>query len=283
MGMLDLNGKVAFVAGAGSVADGWGNGRATAVLLARQGAKVFGTDYNTDALAGTTDAMAKEGHKDWTPWRADMTRNHDVQQAVQECLRRYGRIDILVNNVGGSVPGDPVSLSVEDWDGQMDRNLKTAFLGCKHVLPVMEHQFETEGKGGAVVNVSSIASMSFQVGGRVHVAYAASKAGLEAFSRATAISCVKKGIRVNTVVVGMMNTPLVTQRLTKQLGIASPQELANQRNALIPMGRMGDAWDIAHAVLFLASDEAGYITATQLVVDGGVTAARPSPAEAQAS
>ena len=277
--MLDLHGKTAFVAGAGSVAEGWGNGRATAVLMARQGAKVFGTDYSVDALAGTTAVMDKEGHQHWTPWQADMTRSDEVQKAVEECIRRHGRIDILVNNIGGSAPGTPVSLTVEEWDAQMDRNIKTAFLGCKHVLPVMERQFETEGKGGAIVNVSSIASMSFQVGGRVHVAYAASKAGLEAFSRATAIAYVKKGIRVNTVVVGMMNTPLVAQRLTKQLGVSDPEELAARRNALVPMGRMGDAFDIAHAVLFLASDEAGYITATQLVVDGGVTASRLSPAE----
>jgi NAD(P)-dependent dehydrogenase (short-subunit alcohol dehydrogenase family) len=281
--MLDLNGKVAFVAGAGSVAEGWGNGRATAVLMARQGAKVFGTDYSAEALAGTTAAMEKEGHQQWTPYQADMTRSEAVQNAVDECVRRHGRIDILVNNVGGSAPGTPVSLSVEDWDAQMDRNIKTAFLGCKHVLPVMERQFEADGKGGAIVNVSSIASMSFQVGGRVHVAYAASKAGLEAFSRATAIAYVKKGIRVNTVVVGMMNTPLVAQRLTKQLGISNPKELEAKRNALVPMGRMGEAWDIAHAILFLASDEAGYITATQLVVDGGVTASRMSPAESVAS
>jgi NAD(P)-dependent dehydrogenase (short-subunit alcohol dehydrogenase family) len=277
--MLDLHGKTAFVAGAGSVAEGWGNGRATAVLMARQGAKVFGTDYSVDALVGTTAVMDKEGHKHWTPWQADMTRSDEVQKAVEECIRRHGRIDILVNNIGGSAPGTPVSLTVEEWDAQMDRNIKTAFLGCKYVLPVMERQFETEGKGGAIVNVSSIASMSFQVGGRVHVAYAASKAGLEAFSRATAIAYVKKGIRVNTVVVGMMNTPLVAQRLTKQLGVSDPEELAARRNALVPMGRMGDAFDIAHAVLFLASDEAGYITATQLVVDGGVTASRLSPAE----
>ena len=282
--MLSLKGKVALVAGAGSVGEGWGNGKATAVLMARQGAKVCGLDLNAEALASTTAIMESEGLSDnWHARACDMTASAEVEASVAACVERFGRIDILVNNVGGSAPGDPVSMSEEVWNAQLDFNLTTAFLGCKHVLPVMEHQFETEGKGGAVVNVSSIASMSFQVGGRVHVAYAASKAGLEAFSRATAISCVKKGIRVNTVVVGMMNTPLVTQRLTKQLGVASPQELANKRNALIPMGRMGDAWDIAHAVLFLASDEAGYITATQLVVDGGVTAARPGPAEAQAS
>lgn len=271
--MLDLTGKVAFVAGAGSVGEGWGNGRATAVLLARQGAMVFGVDRSEQALAGTTAAMEQEGHTHWAGQACDMTVAKDVEEAVSACVARYGRIDILVNNIGGSVPGDPVSLTEEAWDGQMDLNLKTAFLGCKYVLPVMERQFEQNGKGGAIVNVSSIAHMSHQVGGRVNVAYAAAKAGLGAFSRSTAIAYVRKGIRVNTVVVGMVNTPLVTTRLAKQLG-ADPAELVAKRSASIPMGRMGEAWDIANAVVFLASDEAGYITATQLVVDGGVTAAR---------
>ena len=272
--MLDMTGKVAFVAGAGSAGEGWGNGRATAVLLARQGATVFGTDFSQESLDGTTRAMDAEGLNNWTGWQADMTSTDEVERAVQACMKRYGRIDVLVNNVGGSAPGNPVSMSVEEWDAQMDRNLKTAFLGCKHVLPVMVQQFEREGKGGAIVNVSSIGSMSFQVKGRVHVAYAASKAGLEAFGRATAIAYVQQGIRVNTVAVGMVNTPLVSNRLTKQLGI-STEALAETRKSLVPMGRMGDAWDVANAVLFLASDEAGYITATKLVVDGGVTAARP--------
>ncbi|MGF6814740.1 NAD(P)-dependent dehydrogenase (short-subunit alcohol dehydrogenase family) [Paraburkholderia atlantica] len=280
--MLNLHGKVAFVAGAGSVAEGWGNGRATAVLMARQGAKVFGVDYSAEALSGTTAAMEQEAGADWTGWLANMTSTEEVERAVAECLSRYGRIDILVNNVGGSAPGTPVSMSVDEWDGQLDRNLKTAFLGCKHVLPVMERQFAAEGRGGAIVNVSSIASMSFQVDGRVHVAYAASKAGLETLSRATAIAYVKKGIRVNSVVVGMMHTPLVAHRLTQQLGTANAEDLAAKRNALIPMGRMGDAWDVANAVVFLASDEAGYITATQLVVDGGVTAARPGNVDSDA-
>jgi NAD(P)-dependent dehydrogenase (short-subunit alcohol dehydrogenase family) len=270
--MLDLTGRIAFVAGAGSAAEGWGNGRAAAVLLARQGAKVFGTDFSQDALDGTARIMAEEGLA-WDGCRADMTSSADVERAVAACLEKFGRIDILVNNVGGSMPGDPVSLSEEDWDKQIDRNLKTAFLGCKHVLPVMIRQFENEGRGGAIVNVSSIASMSFQVGGRVHVGYAASKGGLETFSRATAMAYVAKGIRVNSVVVGMMDTPLVTSRLSAQLGV-NADELAARRAKLVPMGRMGSAWDVANAVLFLASDEAGYITATKLVVDGGVTASR---------
>lgn len=274
--MLNLQGKVAFVSGAGSVAEGWGNGRATAVLLARQGAKVFGTDFSEEALAGTSKAMSQEGLKDWAGRIADMTSSAQVEAAVGDCLEKFGRIDILVNNIGGSSPGDPVTLKEEDWDKQIDRNMKTTFLACKHVLPVMERQFEAEGSGGAIVNVSSIASMSFQVGGRVHVAYAASKAGVEALSRATAMAYVKKGVRVNSVVVGMVDTPLVSHRLTTQLG-KNADEIVAQRNALVPMGRMGSAWDVANAVLFLASDEAGYITATQLVVDGGVTASRLSP------
>ena len=273
--MLDLSGKVAFVAGAGSVAEGWGNGRATAVLMARQGAKVFGTDYSEEAIAGTTAVMTVERLGGWTAYRADMTSSDEVRGAVEACLAHYGRIDILVNNVGGSFPGDPVSMSEEDWDRQMDCNLKPAFLGCKHVLPVMVKQFEGEGKGGSIVNVSSIASMSFQVGGRVHVAYAASKAGVQAFSRATAIAYVTKGVRVNSVVVGMIDTPLVASRLTRELD-KSVEQLAAQRTQLVPMGRMGSAWDVANAIVFLASDEASYITATQLVVDGGVTASRHS-------
>jgi hypothetical protein len=271
--MLNLTGKVAFVAGAGSVGEGWGNGRAIAVLLARQGARVFGVDISEQALAGTQAVMEAEGHKGFAGRICNMTVGEEVKAAVDDCMARFGRIDILVNVIGGSVPGDPVSMTEEVWDGQMDLNLKTVFLACKHVLPVMERQFDAEGKGGAIVNLSSIAHMSHEVGGRVNVAYAASKAGLGAFGRATAIAYVKKGIRINTVVVGKMHTPLLETRLAKQLGV-EPKVLVAQRNASIPMGRMGQAWDIAHAVLFLASDEAGYITGTQLVVDGGVTAAR---------
>jgi NAD(P)-dependent dehydrogenase (short-subunit alcohol dehydrogenase family) len=271
--MLDLTGKVAFVAGAGSVGEGWGNGRATAVLLARQGAKVYGVDLSEKALEGTTKAMQAEGHTHWVPRTGNMTVSTDVKSAVDDCVERFGKIDILINNIGGSAAGDPVTMSEEVWDSQMDLNLKTAYMGCKHVIPVMVRQFEETGRGGAIVNLSSIAHMSHHVNGRVNVAYAAAKAGLGAFGRATAIAYVKKGIRVNTVVVGTMNTPLVSVRLVKQLD-TNLDDLIAKRNASIPMGHMGEAWDIANAVLFLASDESKYITATQLVVDGGVTAAR---------
>jgi NAD(P)-dependent dehydrogenase (short-subunit alcohol dehydrogenase family) len=277
--MLDLNGKVAFVAGAGSVGEGWGNGRATAVLLARQGARVFGTDISAQALQETQERMRLEGpggvaQAQWAGWACDMTSGSDVQGAVERCLALHGRIDILVNNIGGSAQGDPVSMSEDTWDAQMSLNLKTTFLGCKHVLPIMERQFHEEGKGGAIVNISSIACMSHPVSGRVNVAYAAAKAGVGAFTRATAIAYAGKGVRVNAVVAGVMHTPLVEERLVRQLGAGDAQALIEKRHASVPMGRMGDAWDVANAVLFLASDEARYITATQLVVDGGVTAAR---------
>jgi NAD(P)-dependent dehydrogenase (short-subunit alcohol dehydrogenase family) len=273
--VLDLTGKVAFVAGAGSIGEGWGNGKATAVLFARQGAKVFGVDIADEALAATTAIMKKEDLGGWASRPCNMTQSGDVQASVAECLDRFGRIDILVNNVGGSAPGDPVSMTEDNWQSQMDLNLKTTFLGCKHVLPVMERQFVAQGIGGSIVNVASIGCMSFQVGGRVNVAYAASKAGVIAFSRATAIAYVKRGIRVNTVVPGLMDTPLVEHRLVRQMGLDDAKALIAKRHASVPMGRMGDAWDVANAVLFLASDEARYITATQIVVDGGMTAGRP--------
>lgn len=273
--MLDFTGKVAFVTGAGSVGEGWGNGKATAVLLARQGAKVCGVDLNAEALAATTDIMQAEGMADrWIPLPCNMTIGADVEAVVGMCVVHFGRIDILVNNVGGSAPGDPVSMSEEVWQQQLDFNLTTAFLGCKYVLPVMESQFVATGKGGAIVNIGSVGAMTFQLDGRVSAGYAAAKAGLVAFGRSTAIAYVRKGIRVNTVIPGSMHTPLVEHRLVKQLGAGDAAKLIAGRHAAVPMGRMGDAWDVAHAVAYLASDEAGYITATQLVVDGGMTAAR---------
>ena len=274
--MLNLSGKVALVTGAGSVGEGWGNGKATAVVMARQGALVFGVDLEESALAGTRAAIDAEGLLGrFAAQQCDMTVSADVAGAVEACLSRFGRIDILVNNVCDSAPGDPAAMPEEVWDKQIDLNLKTAFLGCKHVLPVMESQYASDGRVCAIVNIGSIGSMTFQVGGRVSAAYAASKAGVVAFSRSTAIAYAKRGVRVNVVVPGVMHTPLVEHRLTQQLGKRDAATLIAERHASVPVGRMGDAWDVAHAVLFLASDEARYITATELVVDGGVTAARP--------
>jgi len=272
--MLDLSGKVAFVTGAGSVGDApdatvWGNGKATAVLLARQGAKVFGVDLRKEAVDVTKGIIEKEGGTCVTRG-VNMTIAGDVEAAVADCVEQFGQIDILVNNVGGSAPGSAVTMSEEVWDTQIDHNLKTAFLGCKYVIPIMEKQ----GKG-AIVNIASIAGLSMSAD-RAHIAYSTTKLGLFAFSKSIAITHAKQGIRCNTVVPGLMHTALVEHRLAKTIGANDLQGLIDKRNAQCPTGKMGNAWDIAHAVLFLVSDEASYISATEIVVDGGLTASRSS-------
>ncbi len=266
--MLRLDGKIAFISGMGSVGEGWGNGRATAVVMARQGATVFGTDINIAAAEATVATIRAEGQQAHAV-RCDMTDSEDIKAAVDICMGRHGRIDILVNNVGGSAPGDPVSMMEEVWHAQMDLNLKSVFLTAKHVLPIMQQQ-----GSGVIVNIASVAGVRDQPG-RQYIAYAASKAGVIRMSKAIAIDNARKGIRCNTVVPGLMNTPLVSERLARQIGGNDAEKLIAERNARVPIGQMGDGWDVAHAVLFLASDEAKHITATEIVVDGGLTATRP--------
>ena len=267
-GPFSLAGKVAVVTGAGSVGPGYGNGKATAVLLARQGAAVFAIDVDEAAAAETVAIVSGEGGTA-VVHRCDMTDGAAVAGAFAACAVRFGGLDILVNNVGGSHPGNPVEMTEETWHRQIDFNLKTTFLGCKHAVPLLEAR-----GGGAIVNLSSIAGLRM-LAGRAHVAYSASKAGVIGLSKSVAISYAKAGIRCNTVVPGLMHTPLVEHRLLKQLGGNDAATLIAKRNAQVPMGRMGDAWDVAHAVLFLASDEARYITGQELVVDGGMAASGP--------
>lgn len=264
--MHDLTGKVAFISGAGSVGEGWGNGKATAVLLARQGATIYGTDISLAAAEETRAIIAAEGGTAHAA-AVDMTKAKEVEAAVADCLARFGRIDILVNNVGGSAPGDPVAMSEEVWDAQLDLNLKTAFLACKHVIPVMERQ-----GGGAIVNLSSIAGVRV-LPDRPHVAYTTTKLGILGFSRSIAVTYAKQQIRCNTVIPGLMHTPLVETRLAKTIAGGDVAALIASRNAQVPTGKMGDAWDVAQAVLFLVSDEARYVTAAEIAVDGGLSAA----------
>jgi len=264
--MHDLTGKVAFISGAGSVGEGWGNGKATAVLLARQGATIYGTDVSLAAAEETRALIAAEGGTAHAA-AVDMTKAREVEAAVADCLARFGRIDILVNNVGGSAPGDPVAMSEEVWDAQLDLNLKTAFLACKHVIPVMERQ-----GGGAIVNLSSIAGVRV-LPDRPHVAYTTTKLGILGFSRSIAVTYAKQQIRCNTVIPGLMHTPLVETRLAKTIAGGDVAALIASRNAQVPTGKMGDAWDVAQAVLFLVSDEARYVTAAEIAVDGGLSAA----------
>jgi NAD(P)-dependent dehydrogenase (short-subunit alcohol dehydrogenase family) len=262
-----LASKVALVIGAGSITKGWGNGRATATLFAREGAKVFGVDHHPDALAETVrhiDEGAFVAHV------ADVMRSEAIDAMVEACLERFGRIDVLVNNVGGSVPGDPVSMPEDVWAQQLDYNLTYVFNSCKRVIPIMVRQ-----GGGAIVNLGSIAALCYF---GVDVAgYAAAKAGLIQFSRVTAVKYAPHNVRINTVIPGLMHTPLVEARLAGQRTGGDVEKVVAARNRQVPMGHMGDGWDVAHAALFLASDEARYITATELVVDGGLTASCVAP------
>ena len=254
-----LEGKVALVTGAGSVGPGWGNGRATAVRFAEEGARVFAVDLHEKSLEETLRKAPKiKAHF------CDVTDSRAVAAMVRACLKRFGRIDILVNNVGGSAPGGPVEMSEQVWDAQLEFNLKSVFLGCKHVLPVMERQ-----GGGAIVNLSSTSGLSW--GGNPHVAYAAAKAGIIQFSRVVAMQYAARGIRVNTVVPGQLHTPMVEARLAKQRTGGNVKKLLAERIRRIPLGFAGDGRDTANAVLFLASDEARFITGAEIVVDGGMT------------
>jgi NAD(P)-dependent dehydrogenase (short-subunit alcohol dehydrogenase family) len=255
-----LDEKVALVFGAGSVGPGWGNGKATATLFAREGAKVVAVDVNLAAAEETQRIIAEEGGT-CIALQADVTQSDQIGIVVAETLRRHGRIDILQNNVGITEMGGPVELSEEGWHRVIDINTTSIFLTCKHVLPVMERQ----GKG-AIVNISSLASIRYT--GYPYIAYYAAKGAVNQFTVGLALQYAAKGIRVNAVLPGYMNTPLIHQQIAGQYD--TPDDMVRARDALSPTGRMGTGWDIAHASLFLASDDAGYINGVCLPVDGGV-------------
>jgi NAD(P)-dependent dehydrogenase (short-subunit alcohol dehydrogenase family) len=259
-----LEGKVAIITGAGCVGPGWGNGRAAAVIFAQEGAKVFAVDKNAASMDETLERVhAAAGTVE--PYCCDVTDSRQVVAMVEACAQKFGRVDILVNNVGGSVRGGPVELSEEDWDRQVDYNLKSIFLTCKAVLPVMEKQ-----RGGAIVNTASTSGIRWT--GSAQVGYASSKAGVIQFSRVVAVQYASKNIRVNTVVPGQMHTPMVEARLAGQRTGGDLKALLETRVARIPLGFMGDGRDTAQAALFLASDDARFITGTEIVVDGGMSA-----------
>jgi len=259
-----LEDKVALIVGAGSVGPGWGNGKACAVLFAREGAKVFAADINPDASEETGAIIEKEGGV-CTTHQADAVNLEEVVSMVEACVDEYGGIDILHNNVGGSVPGGVVDMPEDVWDSNIDLNLKSAFLCCKFAVPAM-----LAGGGGSIVNISSIAGMRYL--GRDMISYHASKGGLIEFTRAVALKYAGQGLRANIVCPGLMNTPLVTARIADQYGDGDAEKMIAARDAICPSGKMGDAWDVAYASLYLASDEAKYVNGTELVVDGGLTA-----------
>jgi NAD(P)-dependent dehydrogenase (short-subunit alcohol dehydrogenase family) len=263
MGEKRLQGKIAIVSGAGSVGPGWGNGRATAVRFAEEGAQVFAVDRSREALAETVSLIGKFNGR-VTTHVCDVTDAGAVLEMTALCEKTFGRIDILVNNVGGSAAGGPVEMSEETWDAQLGYNLTTVFLACKHVLPVMERQ-----GGGAIVNIASTSGLRWT--GSAQVGYAASKAGVIQLSRVLAVQYAPKKIRVNCVAPGQLHTPMVEVRLAKQRAGGDVSKLLAQRQKRIPLGFAGDGRDTANAVLFLASDEARFITGTEIIVDGGMT------------
>jgi NAD(P)-dependent dehydrogenase (short-subunit alcohol dehydrogenase family) len=255
--------KVAVITGAGSVGPGWGNGRAIAYRFAQEGARIFAADRDMRNLDETL-ACVREIGGTIEPFACNVIDSAQVAAMMQACQDRFGRIDVLVNNVGGSAPGGPVEMSEDAFDAQVDHNLKSVFLGCKHVLPYLERQ-----QGGAIVNIASTSGLRWT--GAAQVAYAATKAGVIQLSRVVAVQYAGKHIRVNTVIPGQLHTPMVEARLAKQRAGGDVEALLRQRLARIPLGFMGDGMDTANAALFLASDEARFVTGTEIVVDGGMT------------
>jgi NAD(P)-dependent dehydrogenase (short-subunit alcohol dehydrogenase family) len=257
-----LDKRVAIVTGAGSIGEGWGNGKAASVLFAREGATVVAMDINP-AAADETCALIRGEDGTAIPFVGDVSRSDDVKGLVDTAMSAFGRIDILHNNVGINRTGPTALLSEEDWDLVMNVNLKAIFLTCRAVLPIME----TQGKG-AIVNVSSVAALRYA---RIpYVVYSTSKGAILSFTRTVALEYAKRGVRANTVLPGLMNTPMVWASLKGAYG-GGKDAMIEERNSQCPMGRMGDAWDVANAALFLASDDARYITGAELIVDGGLS------------
>jgi NAD(P)-dependent dehydrogenase (short-subunit alcohol dehydrogenase family) len=259
-----LQDKVAIITGAGCVGPGWGNGRAAAVIFAREGAKVFAVDLKAEAMEETVQ-LARESGGEIKTHTCDATNNTQVANMVRACVETYGRVDILVNNVGGSAPGGVVALSEQDWHRQIEFNITTVFLTCKYVIPEME-----KVGGGSIVKTASTSGLRWT--GSAQVGYASTKAAVIQFSRVTAVEYAPHRIRINTVVPGQMHTPMVETRLAGQRTGGDIEALLKSRLARIPLGFMGDGRDTAFAALFLASDEARFITGTEIIVDGGMVA-----------
>ena len=259
-----LDGKVALVTGGGQTpGETLGNGRAICIRFAQEGASVVVADRITERAEETVERLGSEGHAA-VAVTADVTRSDDCRVMVETAVERFGRLDVLVNNVGiGGADGGPVSLAEEVWDRIQEVNLKGMYLTCKHALPVMREQ-----GAGAIVNISSLAA----VASTNMLAYKTSKAGVNALTQAVANGNAKHGIRANAIMPGLMDTPMAVDALAEALGVERSQ-VAEARAAQVPLGqRQGTAWDVANAALFLASDEAQFITGVVLPVDGGQAA-----------
>jgi NAD(P)-dependent dehydrogenase (short-subunit alcohol dehydrogenase family) len=257
-----LRGRVAIVFGAGSAGEGWGNGKASAVAYARAGARVAAVDLDPAAAEVTRDLILAEGGSAIAV-QADAAALASVEQAVGRAKDVFGRIDILHNNVGITSQGGPIETSEETWDKVMATNVKSMFLTCKIILPLMEAQ-----GAGAIINIGALGGVRWT--GCAYCAYAASKGAVNSFTQSVALQYAAKGIRANCILPGVMDTPHIYRQIS---GFYESQEdMVEARHRLSPTGRMGDGWDVANAAVFLASDEARYINGIELLVDGGMHA-----------
>jgi NAD(P)-dependent dehydrogenase (short-subunit alcohol dehydrogenase family) len=265
---MRLKDRIAVVVGAGqSPGEGMGNGRATAITFAREGASVLCVDRNLASAQETAAMIETKGGKA-VAFEADVTRESDIKAMVEEAPKRWGRLDILHNNVGVSLAGGDAELlqiSEQAIDNCVAINLKSCILAAKFALPIMRQQ-----RSGAIVNISSMAAITVYP----YVAYKATKAAMIAFTEQLAYQNAEYGIRANVILPGLMDTPMAVDTRAKAFQ-KTRAEVAAERDAKVPLrGRMGTAWDVANAALFLASDEAAFITGVTLPVDGGASVRR---------
>lgn len=260
--MTRLADRVALVFGAGSVGPGWGNGKASAVAYAREGARVACIDRDAEAAAETVALIREEGGTA-EAFTCDVTDGAAMAETFRRATERLGPVAILHNNVGQAKLGDVLELDEAEWRRQLDINVTGMFLACKHAVPIML----AEGRG-IITNISSIAAIRWT--GYTYPSYYAAKGAVNQFTVGLALQYARAGIRVNAIMPGLMDTPHIYQHITGAYG--SADEMVRQRHESAPMGRMGTGWDVAHAAVFLASDEAAYITGICLPVDGGISA-----------
>ncbi len=258
-----LKGRAAVVFGAGSSGPGWGNGKAAAVAYAREGASVACVDFVEAAAAETAAIIAAEGGTA-IAITADVTDTDSVAEAAARTVEAFGSVGILHNNVGVTQMGGPVELDESDFTASVDLNIGSVYRTAKAVLPQMLRQ-----GGGVIVNISSLAAIRWT--GYPYFAYYATKAAVNQATVALAMQYARQGIRANCILPGLIDTPLIYKQISGQYG--SVDEMLAARDAAVPIGRMGTAWDIAHAAVFLASDEAKFITGVCLPVDGGQSCA----------
>lgn len=268
-----LEGKVAIVTGAGSIGDGWGNGKAAAYVYAKEGAKTFCVDFRLEAAEQTVKQIEAIGGKA-IAYAADVTDEAAVNAMVDACMEAWGHVDILHNNVGGQGVGRSLeTITVEDWNATFARNVTSAMLTCKAVMPIMEKQ-----KDGSIINISSIAALR-HLNSNTAV-YSSTKGAMIEFTKNIAIQHAVSGVRANCVCPGYIDTPFIRRLVNGKpsytyKGYTSAEEYSAARDAIIPSGRMGTGFDVAYAALFLASDESTHITGTHVTVDGGVTQTCP--------